>query len=437
MAFDVRPLKEICSHIVDCPHSTPFWTDSGFIVIRNQNIKVGRLDLSAPSYTDAEHFAHRTRRAKPSPGDIVFTREAPMGEVCMVPKGIECCLGQRQVLLRPDPKSIDGRYLLFALQSPRVQNEILWSEGTGSTVSNVRIPVLEALKIPVPPLSVQREIGDILGSIDDQIELLRDTNTTLEAIAQAIFKSWFIDFDPVKAKSVGRIPDGIDEATAAQFPDSFQESPLGAIPKGWTVSTIGGLCSAIFSGGTPSTSRTDYWNGDLRWLSSGETRDAVIIDTEKRISFEAVNGSSTRLALPGDVVIASAGQGKTRGQTSFCAIETYVNQSVVALRADPTCNGPSWLFYNLSRRYEEMRMLSDSHSIRGSLTTKLLAGMKACVPPYELIKAFEDLAGPLLQAQAANLGEAHTLTELRDALLPRLISGKLKLPELQEVAEAL
>ena len=218
MQSEVRQLRELCILIADCPHSTPVWTDSGYVVVRNQNIKSGRLDLSAPSFTDAEHFAHRVRRAKPAAGDIIFTREAPMGEVCMVPPGLECCVGQRQVLLRPDPKVVDGRFLLFALQSPQVQHEIGWNEGTGSTVSNVRIPVLEALRIPTPPLEVQREVGEILGALDDRIELLRQTNATLESIAQALFKSWFIDFDPVRAKSEGREPFGLDVATAALFP---------------------------------------------------------------------------------------------------------------------------------------------------------------------------------------------------------------------------
>src|SRR5574337_1059310 len=217
MRSELRPLRELCTLIADCPHSTPVWTESGYVVIRNQNIKNGRLDLSTPSFTDAEHFAHRIRRAKPTAGDIIFTREAPMGEVCMVPPGLECCVGQRQVLLRPNRRVVDGRFLLFALQSPHVQHEIGWNEGTGSTVSNVRIPVLEALRIPTPSLETQRKIGGVLGAIDDRIDLLRQTNATLESIAQALFKSWFIDFDPVRAKAEGRAPAGMDAATAALF----------------------------------------------------------------------------------------------------------------------------------------------------------------------------------------------------------------------------
>ena len=162
-----------------------------------------------------------------------------MGDVCQIPLGLRCCLGQRQVLLRPDPAKIDARFLLFALQSPYLQRQIGWNEGTGSTVGNLRIPVLEALRVPTPPLRVQIEIAKALGALDDRIALLRETNAALEAIAQALFKSWFVDFDPVRAKQQGLAPAGMDEATAALFPDGFEESAVGLVPIGWRVGTLG------------------------------------------------------------------------------------------------------------------------------------------------------------------------------------------------------
>src|SRR5690606_10663457 len=114
-------LVEICERIVDCPHSTPVWTSHGVVVLRNQNIRKGRLELTEPSYTDEAHYIQRTKRATPREGDLVITREAPMGEVCMIPPGLKCCLGQRMVLLRPDSKKVDPKYLLYVLQSDPVQ----------------------------------------------------------------------------------------------------------------------------------------------------------------------------------------------------------------------------------------------------------------------------------------------------------------------------
>lgn len=179
--MEYRTIRELCDIVVDCPHSTPVWTDYGKIVIRNQYIKNGRIDLSAPSYTDEEHFAQRIKRAKPTAGDIIITREAPIGDVGMVPDGVECCLGQRMVLLRANPAICDKYYLLYSLQSRYVQHQISWSEGTGTTVSNLRIPHLEQLKIPYLPMEQQRKFASVLRSIEDKMDTNRKINDNLAA----------------------------------------------------------------------------------------------------------------------------------------------------------------------------------------------------------------------------------------------------------------
>ena len=161
-----------------------------------------------------------------------------MGEVCQIPKGLRCCLGQRQVLLRVN-KQNDSRFMLYAIQSPVVQHEIGWNEGTGSTVSNVRIPVLKTLSIPRPALQEQREIAETLRLLDDKIELNRQTARTLEELSQRLFKSWFVDFDPVRAKMAGRQPAHTPPEIADLFPDRFVDSSLGPIPEGWKVAELG------------------------------------------------------------------------------------------------------------------------------------------------------------------------------------------------------
>lgn len=139
----------------------------------------------------------------------------------------------------------------------------------------------------------------------------------------------------------------------------------------------------IFSGGTPSTKIKEYWNGGIPWLSSGETRNDFIFETEKTITKQGIENSSARLAKQYDVIVASAGQGNTRGQVSLCLIDTFINQSIIALRAKNTVMEPRFLYYNLKSRYPELRRISDSFSSRGSLTTKLLAELEISVPPLE------------------------------------------------------
>src|SRR5690606_36967630 len=155
-----------CAGVFDCHHSTPLWTDAGPVVIRNQNIMNGKLDLSSPSFTNEAHFAERTRRAVPRFGDLVITREAPMGLVCAIPRGLRCCLGQRMVLLRINESTADSSYILYALQSEHVQRLISVLGGTGSTVSNLRIPVLKSLPLLVPKQPEQRAIAAALSNVD-------------------------------------------------------------------------------------------------------------------------------------------------------------------------------------------------------------------------------------------------------------------------------
>ena len=178
---EFRTIRELCSVVADCSHSTPKWTTSGKIVVRNNNIKHGRIDLSSPSYTDEEHFAQRIKRAKPHPGDIIITREAPIGDVGMIPENTECCLGQRMVLLRADQSVCDNFYLLYSLQSLYVQHQISWSEGTGTTVSNLRIPHLEQIQIPYLPLEQQTKISSVLRALEEKIENNRRLNDNLAA----------------------------------------------------------------------------------------------------------------------------------------------------------------------------------------------------------------------------------------------------------------
>lgn len=368
------------------------------------------------------------------PGDIYVSLKDVtqsgdlLGSVARVPCDILAGrLTQDTVKLQFDGQPINQDYVYWLLRTPAYR-AYCRSHATGTTTLGLARD--DFLDFPVvEPGDEDLSLVELLEALDDRIALLRETNATLEAIEQSLFKSWFVDFDPVRAKSQGLVPAGMDEATAALFPEGFEESALGPIPNGWRIEPLSSVCESIFSGGTPDTRKPEYWTGELRWFSSGETRDAVVIDTEKHISLEAVRNSSTRLAKPGDVLIASAGQGTTRGQTSFCAVETYINQSVVAVRTDAKRGDAAWTFLNLARRYDEMRMLSDSHSIRGSLTTKILASMKLVHPPVAVMHSFGAVVGPFLSAQANNRRTSRILSEIRDTLLPRLISGQLRLPE--------
>ncbi|MDO2949077.1 restriction endonuclease subunit S [Aeromonas simiae] len=408
MSFrDKVTLDEVCSLIADCPHSTPVWTESGYLVIRNQNIKNGKLDLADRSYTDHEHYLIRIRRAKPQFGDLILTREAPMGEVCMIPNGLECCVGQRQVLLRPNTEKVVPRFLLYAIQSPEVQHEISWNEGTGSTVSNIRIPVLKNLQVPLLPLKQQKEIATFLGALDDRIALLRETNATLEAIAQALFKSWFVDFEPVHAKARGESPQGMDDTTATLFPDSFEESELGMIPKGWRVGELQDLLVLQRGFDLPASKRVD---GEFPLVAASGPNGTHNIAMAR---------------APGIVTGRSGVLGKV-----FLVLEDYWPLNTTLWVKEFKRATPSYA-------YEIMRRLDFASFNAGSAVPTLnrnhVHSLKYLQPPSDLIQAFESIAILQHQRAFANSKQAQTLAQLRDTLLPKLISGQLRLPEAEEL----
>jgi type I restriction enzyme S subunit len=428
-------LDSICLLVVDCPHATPKWTDSGVVVLRNQNIKGGRLDLSTPSFTDEEHYKGRTKRAIPTAGDIVITREAPMGDVCLIPEGLRCCLGQRQVLLRPDPQKVEARFLLFALQSPYIQFQIGWNEGTGSTVSNLRIPVLESLKIPTPPMPLQVEIATTLGALDDRIALLHETNATLEAIAQALFKSWFVDFDPVRAKMEGRVPEGMDEATAALFPDSLEESELGLVPKGWQVMPIGDAVETV-GGATPDTKTPAYWEPAVHcWTTPKDLSGIaapVLLDTERKLSYQGLAKIGSGALPIGTLLLSSRAP---IGYLALAQVPLAINQGYIAMLPGGLLP-PLYLLFWCRQNMENIKGRANGSTFM-EISKKAFRPIPALVPAPEIIQTFADVAGRLFDKLIENEKQAQTLATLRNTLLPRLISGQLRLPEAQELmAEA-
>jgi type I restriction enzyme S subunit len=429
-------LKSLCLLVADCPHATPKWTENGVIVLRNQNIKGGRLDLSSPSYTDEEHYQGRIKRANPREDDIVITREAPMGDVCLIPKGLKCCLGQRQVLLRPNPEIIESRYLLYALQAPYIQNQISWNEGTGSTVSNLRIPVLEALKVPTPPISTQIEISTLLGALDDRIALLRETNATLEAIAQALFKSWFVDFDPVHAKQQGREPEGMDADTAALFPDGFKDSELGVVPRGWRVSTIDQVTSLIidYRGKTPKKLGRDWANSGIPAVSAKNIKRGRLVEKQ---AMNFVDNDLFDIWMKdklesGDILMTSEAP---LGELLYLADEHNfcLSQRVFALRANSTNCLSSFLYFWLSSKnvQEHLAARATGTTVVGIRQSELRK-IEVLLPPLPIQEKANDILRTCLLRIEKNEAEKESLTTLRDTLLPRLISGQFRLPDAEE-----
>jgi type I restriction enzyme S subunit len=425
----VLPLEDCLDALIDYRGKTPVKTDSGIPLITAKIIKGGRIETPTEFIAKDEYVAWM-RRGIPKEGDVVLTVEAPLGEVAQLgPEKI--ALAQRVVTLRGKAKLLDSTYLLYSLQTEEMQEQ-LKSRATGTTVLGIKQSELRKVTLTLPPFDLQLSAAATLKALDDRITLLRETNATLEAIAQALFKSWFVDFDPVRAKLEGRPPEGMDEATARLFPDSFEESELGLVPRGWRAKSFRETIQVI-GGGTPKTSNPDFWGGDIPWFSVVDApaiTDVFVVDTEKYITQAGLNGSSTKLLPTGTTIISARG---TVGRLALTGCPMTMNQSCYGLRG---LAGDSYFtFFSTKRLVEQLKQRAHG-SVFDTITQESFAGVLVCFTSESSIAAFEDIVEPLMLRIRENLMHAQTLAALRDTLLPRLISGQLRLPEAQAAFDA-
>ena len=344
----------------------------------------------------------------------------------MLPAGLRCCLGQRMVLLRPRRNATDPRYLLYALQSEPVQQEIRSHDGTGSTVSNLRIPLLEKLQIPGHPLAEQRAIAHILGALDDKIELNHRMNKTLEAMARALFRSWFVDFDPVRAKMEGR-DTGLPTEIADLFPDRLEESELGDVPRGWSVASISEISEVVDCLHSRKPGRTvegkpliQLWN--IRDDGLTDMSDIYFID---EADYE--RWTSRIEVREGDCVITNVGRVGAASQIPP-GLNAALGRNMTGVRCIAGFSYPTFLIEVLlsdAMRWE-IDIKTDSGTILNSLNVRNIPKLRFVRAPEPLLAVYERIARPIRARMEANLEASRTLDALRDALLPKLVSGELQ-----------
>lgn len=331
-------------------------------------------------------------------GDTIMARITPCLEngktafVDILADG-EVAFGSTEfIVMRAKAGKSDPQFIYYLATSPAFRNVAIKSMVGSSGRQRVQQGVLDKLELLVPPLDTQKKIGAFLAALDKKIALNSKINDNLYEMVNAYYTSLFKDAD-------------------------------------CKMTTIGCYAKRIYSGGTPTTSNAAYWDGSFGWFSSGETRNRFVISTEKTITQAGADNSSTKLAAKHDIVMASAGQGFTRGQTSMLLIDTYVNQSVIVIHADR--NVLPYLFWNLANRYEELRAISDSSSIRGSLTTKMISAFEIPLANEKDLQAFADFSWSVIPQIENNLLENVRLSSLRDSLLPKLMSGEIDVADIQ------
>ena len=397
----------------------------GISVVPTEAIWARRIDHSKLTKI-SEAKAHTLARHRLQRGDILFARRGAqaaghVGFVGEAESGFLCGTGAIRLRLKDPVGPIDPAFLSHVLADPA---SVAWFKfhAIGATMPNLNESIIRSFPLHLPPLSEQRAIAHILGTLDDKIELNRRMNSTLEAMARALFKSWFVDFDPVRAKAEGR-DTGLPAEIAGLFPDGFEESAVGMVPVGWRVGSIL-ECADLLSGGTPSTSISEYWDGDIPWVSAKDVSAAhglFVMDTERKITDAGVKNSSTKL-LPKNTTIVTA-----RGTVgSYCLLgrEMAMNQTNYGLKAKPGV-GDFFVFFSLVSLVTLLKKQAYG-TIFDTVTTKTFQSAAVVHPSRPLLLYFEQRVTPLMDRILLNLEESRTLAALRDALLPKLISGEVR-----------
>ncbi|MEB2318681.1 MAG: restriction endonuclease subunit S [Pseudomonadota bacterium] len=377
------------------------------------------------------------RKSALRPGDLLFARRSLVAEgagKCSVVKQVSepTTFESSIIRARPDPQQADSDYLYYYFASPQGR-ELMRTILRQVAVSGIAGSDLAELRVPVPPIEVQRKCARFLELMDDRIDLLRQTNATLESIAQALFKSWFIDFDPVRAKAEGREPEGMDAATAALFPSEFEESALGLIPKGWAVEPIGDLVDAV-GGSTPDTKNPSFWEPAVHhWTSPKDLSGAtspVLLDTERKVSPAGLAKISSGTLPAGSLLMSSRAP---IGYLTLTQVPVAINQGYIAMPPGGRLP-PVYLYFWCQANMDGIKGRANGSTFM-EISKKAFRPIPALLPPQYVTDSFVELANSLFNRLVANERQARALVELRDALLPRLISGKLRLPEAQAQLE--
>lgn len=364
------------------------------------------------------------------PGDVIVTMTDlskggdTLGYSAKVPNEGTYLHNQRigkVINLRPNLVSLS--YIYWFMRTNGYRNSIL-SSASGTAVRHTSPSRILEVEIRLPHLVVQNAIANLLDLLELKIQQNERIATLLEQLASSFFKSWFIDFDPVKAKMAGEEPFGMDAETTALFPDAMEESELGDIPSAWRVRKLGDLALTLL-GGTPSRKRESYWGGNVPWINSGKINDFRVTSPSEYITELGLEKSTTKLLPKGTCAIAITGA--TLGQFTRLEIESCANQSVVGvLESEAISNEFIYLLFaqQIDRLVSAQTGGAQQHINKNDVNDFLLV-----CPPEDVMAEFTRIVRPFFDTISLKVFENESLRALRDGLLPRLISGELEIPD--------
>ncbi len=395
------------SDIFDSLHQTPKYSEQGISMVRVTDIKEGYLNIEKTFKVSEEIYEVFSKKHKPNFGDIVMSRVGSYGISSFVNFNSKFCIGQNTLIISP---KIESKFLYYSLISNSVKEQIEACV-TGSTQKTISLKDIKLLSIKCPSRSEQKAIASILSALDDKIELNLQMNKTLEEMAMALYKHWFVDFGPFK--------DG-----------KFVESELGMIPEGWEVKNFLDLFD-LLSGGTPKTSVDEYWNGDIEWVSAkdiGNNGSIYINNTEKKITQLGVSKSATKLLPEDTIVIVARG---SVGKYGMIAKPMTMNQSCYGVYSKS--NYPQSITYLVIGSLIQHFLNVAYGSVFDTITTSTFQNIKILLPPNKIMEEIKEQIEPLFKKIKQNINENSILVNKRDTLLPKLISGEVRVKDLEKI----
>jgi type I restriction enzyme S subunit len=369
---------------------------------------------------------------QPQFGDVLIAKDGAtcLDTVCEYKQSDKIVLLSSIAILRPS-KRLHSGYLRYYLDSSSTRKMLKAGFVSGSAIPRVVLKDFRRAPIPLPPFPIQRRIAHILGTLDDKIELNRRMNTTLEEMARALFKSWFVDFDPVRAKQAGKQPAGMDAETAALFPDAIEESELGQVPRGWRVMTVGDIGNVI-CGKTPTTSVSDYYGDDIPFITIPDMHGNVFsAATARKLSHAGANSQSNKILPPGSLCVSCIA---TPGLVVITSEHSHTNQQINSVIPHQKNETYFW-YWVMTGLGAEIASSGSGGSVLVNLSKSRFEALKVIDPPKSLIRTYHNAMTPFFETILANTHQSRTLATLRDTLLPKLLSGELPVPDAEKIVE--
>lgn len=353
------------------------------------NSELTGVDLSAVDKS-------RLEKCKATKGDFVLAMTGSIGKIGRIEDGV-AYLNQRVLMVR-EKHGIDKRFLYYVLRTKQFLQHMLTHIDSHSVQANISAGSIGEYSFALPSLPTQRHIAAVLSALDDKIELNNRINANLDTQAQALFRSWFVDFEPWG----------------------------GAMPEGWREGKLGEFCECVL-GGTPARDNPSFWNGDIPWINSGKVNEFRIVEPSEKITKAGLDGSAAKLLPKRTTVIAITGA--TLGQISLVEIETSANQSVVGIPGSSIL--PSEYVYPFICQNRDVLLSFQTGGAQQHINKQNVSSLDVVVPDVETMKRYVSVVRPIFDKIAVCCFQNRSLTALRDALLPKLMSGEIDVEKVE------